>query len=192
MDNTYWHYFLSLEKDFLRTIDYVEICDVNSKSISIRYLQLLLAIGSEVDVTLKRLCRLKSPKVVGRSSNIDNYRENILKKYPGFLSMVVEIPRYNRKIEPWESWKNLNNPCWWHAYNNLKHERNKYFFEANQKNAIESLCGLFCVLLYLYVFTNSEYMLIPWSDFFDCKGSPGNLMLDTHIQLPDTNQTIPK
>ena len=192
MDNTYWHYFLSLEKDFLRTIDYVEICDVNSKSISIRYLQLLLAIGSEVDVTLKRLCRLKSPKVVGRSSNIDNYRENILKKYPGFLSMVVEIPRYNRKIEPWESWKNLNNPCWWHPYNNLKHERSKYFFEANQKNAIESLCGLFCVLLYLYVFTNSEYMLIPWSDFFDCKGSPGNLMLDTHIQLPDTNQTIPK
>jgi len=185
MDNTYWHYYLSLEKDFIRTIDYVEICPTNSKSISIRYLQLLLAIGSEVDVTLKRLCRLQSPKLRAGSSNIDFSRGNLLNKYPNFYKMVLKIPRYGKEIEPWKSWKYLQNPFWWHAYNDLKHERNKYFFEANQKNTIESLGGLLCILLYLYIYTGSEQMLDPWSNFFDCKGSPGRLLLDTHILLPD-------
>jgi hypothetical protein len=52
-----WYYFLSIEKDFVPTIDFVHLSSVNAKAYSNEYAKLLLLIGSEVDVIAKRLCK---------------------------------------------------------------------------------------------------------------------------------------
>ena len=186
MDNTYWHYFLSLEQDFIKTSDYVEVCLRNFKSFSIRYLQLILSLGSEVDVVMKRFCVVINPKIKFKCSNLNEYRKVIVEKYPKFTNIKVPVIRYeNMQINPWREWKNETNPDWWHAYNDLKHERNMFFNQANLKNSIFALAGLFSVLLYLYKATNSEEKLDPWSFIFDCEGSPGNLRIDSSLILPD-------
>lgn len=186
MDNTYWHYFLSLEQDFIKTSDYVEVCRGNYKTFSIRYLQLILSVGSEVDVVMKRFCKIVDPKKVFKSSNMDEYRNVIVGKYTKFSDMKIPIHRYeNMLISPWNEWEKGANPDWWHAYNDLKHERNQFFDKANLSNTIHSLAGLFGVLLYLYKVTNAEEKLDPWSIVFDCEGSPGNLMIDSRLILPD-------
>ena len=184
MDYRYWRYFLSLENDFIKTIDYVEICDENKITISIRFLQLILSIGSEIDVTLKRFCNIINKKPI-KKSDIEIYRPIILKAYPKFHNLEILIPRYGMKIHPWETWGENINPDWWHAYNCVKHERNIYFDIANLKNTISSMAGLFGVLLYMYKVTETETILQPWAELFDCKGSPGSLMIDNRIILPD-------
>lgn len=186
MDNTYWHYFLSLEQDFIKTSDYVEVCRGNLKTFSIRYLQLILSIGSEVDVVMKRICELINPKKKFKNSNMDEKRKVIVGKYPKFANIRISVIRYESLlIYPWEDWKKETNPDWWHAYNDLKHERNLYFGKANLSNTIHSLAGLFGVLLYLYKITESEEKLDPWSIVFDCDASPGNLQIESSLILPD-------
>lgn len=185
MDKTYWHYFLSLEQDFIKTTDYVEVSGENDKTFSIRYLQLILSVGSEVDVVMKLLCGRINPKKVFKRSDMDEYRKVILGVYPNFFDIGIPIHRYEILIRPWKEWEKGANPDWWHAYNDLKHERNIYFDKANLENTIASLAGLFGSLLYLYKVTNAEAKLNPWSIIFDCKGSPGNLLIDSIIKLPD-------
>jgi hypothetical protein len=143
----HWKYFLMLEKELIDALEYVELSEKNFNTFSNRFNKLLLSIGSEVDVTLKVLCKkFKAPQ---KESKIGNYRSVILKEKPGFPNIEIEILNF-RKIKPWESWREGKNPSWWEDYNNLKHERDTYFEKGNLENVVLSLGGLYVVLLYLY------------------------------------------
>jgi len=185
MNKTYWHYFLSLEQDFIKTTDYVEVSGNNYDTYSIRYLQLILSICSEIDAVLKLLCYGVTPTHKVKNPNMDNYRKIVMNKYPNFYTLMIPINRFEIAIDPWREWKQDKNPEWWHAYNDLKHERDQYLYKANLKNSLYSLTGLFGALLYLYKFSISENQLTPWSALFDYKGSPGNLLAESNLELPD-------
>jgi hypothetical protein len=70
MSNQAWYYFLSLEKDFVRTIDFIHLDPANFKAFSNEYAKLLLLIGSETDVVAKMLCEKIGP--AGRFANIED------------------------------------------------------------------------------------------------------------------------
>lgn len=53
---SYWQYYRSLEKRFLKTEEFVAFDKVNSKSYSFEYLTLLQTICSEIDVVAKAVC----------------------------------------------------------------------------------------------------------------------------------------
>ncbi|OOE41692.1 hypothetical protein BZG00_01610 [Salinivibrio kushneri] len=53
----HWQHFLSLEKDFVETVEYVELSDENALTYSIAYTKLYLAICSETDVIAKLVCK---------------------------------------------------------------------------------------------------------------------------------------
>lgn len=144
----HWNYFLALESDLDRVSRYVEFTTDNYTTYSLEMAHLLLAAGSEIDVVLKGLCKKVNPTI--KASNIENYREILTPKFPKLCSMNVRIPRYNLGIIPWDNWQNNKKPCWWDAYNKVKHERNKYYYKANLQYTIESLAGLFTSVLYLY------------------------------------------
>jgi len=63
---------LSIERDFGRTLEYVELDDANANAFSDAYAKLLLLIGSEVDVVAKMLCN----KVAStqKAENIGHYQ----------------------------------------------------------------------------------------------------------------------
>ena len=67
-----WYYFLSLERDFSKTEDFVHVHPANENTYSNEFAKLLLLIGSEVDVVAKMLCSKIAPK--SKPKNIDDYR----------------------------------------------------------------------------------------------------------------------
>lgn len=148
MNLPHWQHFLSLEKDFVKTLEYVDLDQINELTFSIAYTKLLLAICSEVDVVAKIFC--KNIYDLSKASKIDQYRKEITAAYPNFHTVETKIPRYSQTIHPWSSWSGNTNPAWWRNHNKVKHERDLNYQLANQKNVTEALTGLFCILLYVY------------------------------------------
>jgi hypothetical protein len=144
----HWNYFLALETDTNQLAQYIEFNRANFNTYSIRLAQLLLAASSEVDVVIKQICTL----VEGRAdaSNIDDYQRIIRHHLPQFIAEEVLVERFGLTLRPWSDWATNSNPGWWRSYNNVKHERNLYFEEANLKNALNSVGGLLVAVFYYY------------------------------------------
>jgi hypothetical protein len=110
-----WHYFLSIERDFGRTLEYVELDDANANAFSDAYAKLLLLIGSEVDVVAKMLCN----KVAStqKAENIRHYQTILTAHFPGMHGVEIDLPRYLTARKPWESWgaSPATPPGWWQA-----------------------------------------------------------------------------
>jgi hypothetical protein len=144
----HWNYFLALEKSLENTSRFVEFDRNNEKVYSIELAHLLLASSSEVDVVAKGICNmLDSTK---RPRTIDGYRAVIVPHLLGFCDEHVFIPRYGLDFTPWERWPKDLNPLWWKSYNNVKHQRNDHFQEANLKNVLNSMSGLLIMIFYFY------------------------------------------
>ncbi|WP_293124126.1 hypothetical protein [Microcoleus sp. bin38.metabat.b11b12b14.051] len=160
MSYPYWQFFVALESDLEATTRYVECCEENYNTYSVAYAQIILSAGSEVDVVSKLLCNKVQP--TSKAENINHYREILHSQYKFIPDLKVLIPRYNLSLTPWDSWVSAKNPDWWKLYNNIKHERHKFYKEANLKNALFSVSGLFCLVLYFYHQELRENSLQPW------------------------------
>ena len=55
---TYWNYYLTIEEEFLETLKFVELNDINFNTFSYKYVSLLLVIGCEVTSVLKKYVQL--------------------------------------------------------------------------------------------------------------------------------------
>jgi hypothetical protein len=183
MKNPYWHYFISLEKDVLDSIQYVELDDANKTTFSIVYAKMLFSLCAEIEVILKALCERITPG--GNPRNIDQYRETILKAFPAFHKIEIQIPRYMMSKKPWDLWSTGKNPDWWHAYTSVKHNRAAAFCDANQGNVIEALAALFAGLLYFYQVEidagnfGPEPQLLDYPSMF-----PSPLVCSHRLELP--------
>src|SRR5258708_1640840 len=129
MSHPHWQYFIAIESDLDKTCRYVELATDNFLTYSIEFARILLSASSEIDVIAKLVCQQADPN--GTYKTIDDYRIGILSRYPKFASFEVAIPRYGLVRKPWQDWDTGRNPSWWKSYNNVKHERDKFFREAN-------------------------------------------------------------
>ena len=144
----HWNYFLALENDLEATSRYIEFIDANLKTYSIELAHLLLASSSEIDVVIKELCALIAPGE--EIKNINDYKKIIKAHLPEFINESVFINRYGISLKPWDNWNGEDNPYWWQSYNNVKHERNMYFDQANLENTIRSMGALLITNYYFY------------------------------------------
>lgn len=143
---TYWRYYETLEKDFIDTIRYVSLDESNYSTYSIEYARLLQTICSEVDVLMKEYCHILSPeKKEIKVENINDYARVILEKDKNFSNNSIYLKKYahNLKLVPFANWEAEKSPEWWKCYNNVKHRRNHKMKDANQKNVLYSLAGLY-------------------------------------------------
>ena len=182
MNSQQWYYFLSIERDFIRTIDFVELHPDNNKTFSNEYAKLLLLIGSEVDVVAKLLCN----KVASgqKAANIENYKAILTRRFVGIHSVEIKIPRYSTERRPWLMWDPSvgESPDWWGAYNRVKHQRDIHYAGASQNNTISALCGLFALLLYLH---SEDDHLQPYPELLD-NGFPSYIVSGNCRNLPGT------
>jgi hypothetical protein len=188
MQNPYWYYFISLEKEFIDSIQYVELDPSNDASYSIFYAKMLFSTCAEIEVVLKALCAKASPST--KVNNIDDYRNAVLLLYPKFHEIEIQIPRYSRSLKPWDTWsrpfitKEKNNPFWWYAYTGVKHNRATEFREANQKNVLNALAALFAALIFFYQKEidrgeiDTEPLLFEYPTMF-----PSHLVCEHKLQL---------
>lgn len=172
-----WHYFLSLEADFVETLNYVELDPINSQTFSNEYLKLLLLLGSEIDVTAKMICKSVDP--AAKRANIDNYRDIITTRFPKLCAYEVGIERDGSASKPWATWdaSPKTNPIWWSSYNDVKHERNVNFKDANQENVLGALSGLLVLLIYHYHLYDPRIHIQPYPNLLD-KGFPSSIVTE--------------
>jgi len=85
------------------------------------------------------------------ANNIDQYRDEIKVAFPAIPQFEVTIPRFGLTLHPWDEWSKPHGvPFWWTAYNKTKHHRHAEYHQANLKNALNSVAGLFVAVLHLY------------------------------------------
>jgi hypothetical protein len=144
----HWQFFESVDEELLTISRYVEFCSANFQTHSIELARLYLSVCSEIDVVAKLVCDRISPGIAVK--NIIDYRACILQKYPNFSGLKIELPNHNLAFIPWEAWGKANNPAWWQSYNNVKHERSKFYQEANLGNVLAASAGLLVVLAYFH------------------------------------------
>ncbi len=155
----FWNYYLAIEDDLRNLTRFIDFSNKNLSTYSIELARLLLAAASEVDVILKKFCILldnaKSP------GNINDYKNIIIDKCDDIINEEIIIHRYGLKTKPLSNWGNDKNPDWWKSYNNVKHERNLYFKEANLKNTINAIGALYIINMYYYKYKFSEVFGAP-------------------------------
>jgi len=145
----HWDYYYSLEDDLISVSRYVELSEENFETHSIHFVRLLLAAASEVDVVAKKLC---GQILAGSSArNINEYCAMIVPAFAAIPTVVFGVSATKIRIQPWQAWGNIPaaNPDWWRAYNDVKHERHKYFRKANLLNAMSAIAGLYCLIRHL-------------------------------------------
>jgi len=150
----HWNYFLALEKDLENLSRYIEFSNANLGTYSIELTHLLLSASSEVDVIMKQLCSLISPNQP--ANNINNYKSIIQESLPTFINEEIAIDRFGLTFKPFENWTGTENPNWWRSYNNVKHQRNNCFQEANLQNTINAVGALLLTVVYYYKFAFSN------------------------------------
>ena len=133
----------ALAQDFRRTTRYVNVCERNASTFSIEYLRLLLDTGSEIEALAKFFCDWRAPGQLGDEPNIDGWRKTVMHIQPDFYKTAIDVLQVHR-FQPWLTWGDTppTNPDWWRAYNNVKHDRTKFFDRANLWNVISALCGM--------------------------------------------------
>lgn len=145
----HWNYLLAIEDDLERLSKFIEFDEQNFDCFSLEISRILLACGAEVDVVCKQICKNLNPS--SSAWKIYHYQNEILPSYPAILDFQVLIPRYGLTLTPWSNWHSSENPPdWWTAYNKIKHRRDTEYHQANLKNALNAVGGLFVMVLYLY------------------------------------------
>jgi len=139
---------------------YVEFHKDNFNCFSIEIARILLASASEVDVVCKRLCKKIDAK--SKANDIHAYRDTIRPAFPPIATFAVRFPRFDLTLSPWDEWKKKRGvPIWWSDYNKVKHQRDAFFERANLKNALNTVAGLFVMVLYLYSEKARLAQLVP-------------------------------
>ena len=144
----YWNYYLVLEKKFINSTNYVAVNESNYNTYSFEFVNLILLIGSELDVTMKLLSNIPQTQ----SSNIQEYADYILTHYPDIVTREVKIQGLDSPMKPFDGWdknKSSDTLKGWKAYNNVKHGRVENIKDAKLEYVLNLLACLYVIENYL-------------------------------------------
>ncbi|MBD3280489.1 hypothetical protein GF389_03110, partial [Candidatus Dojkabacteria bacterium] len=137
-------------KDFDKLLAYIDPSEENLGTFSHRTFELLLRSCTAIEAIFKVLSRdLGYP-----SENLDmrdyfriNNDSNLeLSDYIVKLSSWRSGKKIVVPYEGWHDGQNYKKLPWYKAYNNVKHDRDQNFKEANFENVINATAGLFTLL----------------------------------------------
>jgi hypothetical protein len=156
----HWNYLLALERDLAQISRFVEFDSRNFECFSLEIARVLLAAAAETDVVAKQVCQSLNSQ--SSAETITAYRDELTAAYPRIATFTVELPRFGLTLHPWDEWRRPTGvPIWWTAYNKTKHERHTLYHQANLKNTLNAVAGLFVLVLYLYKSKAEHGELVP-------------------------------
>jgi hypothetical protein len=133
----------ALAQDFKRSTRYAAFDTENAGTFSIEYVRLFLDTCSEIESLGKLFCDRLAPGQLKADCCINDWRSIVVEKRPLFPSVGIEA--FNQHVfQPWLPWGDTprNNPEWWKAYNDVKHDRSSHFQLANMQNVVLAICGM--------------------------------------------------
>jgi hypothetical protein len=145
---SHWLSFQILYRDLEECIRYVHPAEENYKVYSLRFYELLLRAATEFESLCKeKVIELKLvEKSVTKYGIKDyfllnaHYEHKLAKVQVGFLFPEVTF------IQPLASWKKTHTLDWYQAYNDVKHNRNTKFAQANLGNVLHGIGSIFILL----------------------------------------------
>lgn len=184
---SYWDYYLALEADLAALSRYVEFAVENFRTYSIEMAHLLLTTASEVDVVSKQYCAQLAPHE--SVNNMDEYRRVLRPRNPAIENTKVFLPRFGLELTPWENWQQDKTPAWWSDHNKVKHQRGDYYTNANLKNVLNAMGGLFLLLIMHYREDQDCLRLVPVPSLFK---APEELVQQRHALDGETGLFYPR
>lgn len=171
--NIYWKNYILIEKEFSKSLEYVDFSVDNYEVYSKAYVKLLLKLGSEIDVVFKGFCEFHNPNK--KFEKMPDYKSHLNSNMPNIMNQDIIVISNNSVITPWKyTYNNGKLIVWWRAYNEVKHNRHKevtiksikkhsYKF-ANLENCLNALGFLYQLLLNWYrelAILNNERIVFP-------------------------------
>jgi len=147
--------FILIQSDLMKLFEYIEPSDENLNSYSYRIHALLMRTCIEVEAKFKAILKENIFNPVDRNGdartennwNINDYKK--VDKTHHLSSYKVHIPIWNGNSSvfiPFYEWNRNSSLRWYQAYNKSKHNRMEQFKEANFRNLLNAVTGLFVLL----------------------------------------------
>lgn len=186
--------FEIIVKDYLDILDYIEPNDNNENTYSHRIYELFLRTCTEFEYNCKSILSSNQFTKRGNWNIFDYYKINKAAKLSDYeIHLTIWNPT-TKILKPFIDW-NSTTPVslsWYVAYNNVKHNRNKNFYEANMKNLTLALSGLFTILFSQYFIFCFDSYQITTSHSTDDENFIFTSKSIFKIKLPDTWTDIEK
>jgi len=165
-----WDLYKTVESSFLDFLEYVPLTREHGNVASPKLLTLILQIGSYVDTTFKHMAQyelLTDPNVQKIRSKLKkptrsnvtikdcrvafepiyklSEREVMVKSQSFFYPKSTQPIKteFFTKIIPFSEFKQDKSPKWWRIFTGLKHYSLERIKDANMKNTLGALAGLF-------------------------------------------------
>lgn len=126
---------------------YVAPADENLKTYSYHIHELLIRICIEIEANFKAIFAENHYSKQEKDYTIkDFWKINASHKLSEYKVKMPTWEGRNNIFEPFAGWKSSTSLPWYRTYNRSKHNRDKYFKDANLKILMDAFCGLFVVL----------------------------------------------
>ena len=143
-----FEWYLNLENRFLQITD---IIPLNSKlnltrAKSPRLVPIILESASIIDSIFQILFPMRKVRRNKKGKKIEPNIADFCRELEPILklsqtsSLVLSSPPF--VMTPFDNWSESNAPTWWHAYNNIKHNRIEHSQKASMVNTLNAMCGL--------------------------------------------------
>jgi hypothetical protein len=136
--------------DFDVILGFIDPSNENFETFSHRIYELYLRSCTALEAVFKRILHEADYQPSHQRLDIEDYFiVNSTNKLNEYETRLDSWRSCEYKLKPFEAWDSTNYvPLgWYQSYNNVKHDRDQNFKEANLRNLIMSIGGLF-VLLY--------------------------------------------
>jgi hypothetical protein len=137
----HWRYFLLLQEEFARALEFVEPDPRNKDVFSLESARQLVAIGAQFETIARLFCEFKGVRLP-RRANIEDLRQGLLKLRPDIGKAEAPFLPRNETLRPFANWTTKSKPAWWTAYNDLKHNPARHLDSATLLNVRDSLAAL--------------------------------------------------
>ncbi len=140
------HLYQILEDDLVDFLKYIPIdyypTYTRNKIFSPKLSELLIRIGSQIDVFFRNwdIVRRNNASIAKEKFKFGNYK--VIERYIKLNGKEIKIIATDEILTPFKDWTK-NDPTWWKAYNNVKHDGFINKEKGNLFNVIESLSALF-------------------------------------------------
>ncbi len=178
--DSFWSYYLTLEKRFLQLRNYIEFDTDNFSCFSCELLALLQTICSEIDVVCKEICGYPNDS----HKNIGNYKVDIATKFPNVHETQIRADYFNITLKPFENFLPDKSMAWWTAYTGVKHARIQNIKSGNLENTLFALAALYTLEKHLHKEITGKDGISQESNLFHIVGwlELGHLLWDFRVE----------
>jgi len=165
--NLFWPIYKKLEEEFKELSYYIAIDRKQLKTYSIKIADLILRTVAECENIASLICKNENIKFRDKKGHIrksvyfNEYIEELNsifrldEKLINPIYINIDESAFDIKLQPFRKEKLKVNGKekeiipWYNAYNKIKHDRVRYFKQANLENLINALAALFMLNVYL-------------------------------------------